>query len=121
MSYKTELDRDTGKLRKVYPGEQMPAQNSAFKFVENLSDDELRLLAREKLSEALQAINPQEQPELTRKLVAEVKDRLDGKPGQQITVDQNLNVVTVNAQIQFVKAQPVIESNALVIENSGNQ
>ena len=96
-------------------------QKPAFQFVPNLSDDELRLLTREKLSAALQAIDPVEQPGMTKALCAEMKDRLDGKPGQQVTIDQNLNVVTVNAQISFVKAQPIVESGTLVIENTGNQ
>jgi hypothetical protein len=74
-----------------------------FVFVKDMDDDQLRLLAREKLSEALQAINPVHQPELTRKLCAEVKDRLDGKPGQAITLDANIRTVTVNANIEFVQ------------------
>lgn len=64
-------------------------------FIPDLSDDELRTLAREKLSAALQHIDPLEHPEMTRKLCAEVKDRLDGKPTQAIkqTTDININVM----------------------------
>ena len=35
-------------------------------------------------------------------------DRVQGKPGQSVQIDQNLNVVTVNASINFV--QPVRDS-----------
>ncbi len=70
-------------------------------FLPNLTDDELRTLAREKLSQALQAIDPTSQPELTRKLCAEVKDRLDGKPMQAMSLDATVRTVTVNALITF--------------------
>ena len=59
-------------------------QKPAFQFVPNLSDDELRLLTREKLSAALQAIDPVAQPGMTKALCAEMKDRLDGKPAQAV-------------------------------------
>lgn len=55
--------------------------------VADLTDDQLRKLAREKLSQALQAIDPTNQPEMTRKLCAELMDRLDGKPAQMQTLD----------------------------------
>lgn len=73
-------------------------------FIPDLDDQSLRKLAREKLSEALQAIDPRAEPELTRKLCAEVKDRLDGKPGQQITMDATLKTVNVIANISFIPA-----------------
>lgn len=117
--YKTVLDKATGELKKV-PLNSEKQQESVFVPID-LTDDELRKLAIDKLSIALQAIDPVLQPEMTRKLAAEVKDRLDGKPGQQITMDQNLNVVTVNAQISFVKAQPVLDNNLITIENTKNQ
>ncbi len=65
------------------------------KFKPNLSDDDLRLLAREKLSEALQAIDPRQCPELTRKLCAEVKDRLDGRPVQAVDLTQKIGIVQI--------------------------
>ncbi len=64
------------------PIEPLVVQTKAGSFLPNLTDDELRTLAREKLSQALQAVDPVTQPELTRKIAAEVKDRLDGKPMQ---------------------------------------
>lgn len=70
-------------------------------YLPDLTDDQLRKLAREKLSQALQAIDPTKQPELTRKLCAELMDRLDGKPGQSVTLDANIRTVTVNATIRF--------------------
>ncbi len=76
-------------------------------FIPDLSDDELRKLAREKLSEALQAIDPATQPGMTRALCAEVKDRLDGKPAQSINMDATLKTITVNATIEIM--QPTTE------------
>ena len=102
------------------PGDEMPAQRNGKAFIAGMSDDELRSLAREKLSEALQFIDPATQPELTRKLCAEVKDRLDGRPAQQMVIDQNLNVVTVNAQISFVKPQPMLDNTGGGIVIDGN-
>lgn len=76
---------------KMKGNKNKPAEQSRVMpvYVPNLTDDELRHLCREKLSEALQLIDPRTQPELTRKLVAEQRDRLDGKPAQVIT--QNIN------------------------------
>jgi hypothetical protein len=74
----------------------------------NLTDDDLRKLAREKLSEALQVVDPASQPELTRKLCAELMDRLDGKPSQVIT--QNIhNRLTFFDQraVEILGAKPV--------------
>lgn len=98
------------------------AHSSVATFIPDLTDDDLRKLAREKLSEALQAVNPVEQPELTRRLCAEVKDRLDGKPGQQVTVDQTLRHITLNANIEFIPANreklinPPEDNSTIVID-----
>ncbi len=75
------------------------------KFIRDLTDNELRKIAREKLSEAIQTVDAVEQPELTRRLCAELMDRLDGKPGQAITVDQTLRQIVVNANIEFIPAR----------------
>lgn len=83
-------------------------------YLPNLTDDELRKLAREKLSEALQAVSPSTQPELTRKLCAELMDRLDGKPGQSVTLDANIRTVTVNATIRFAdEIHAPVDSNII--------
>lgn len=76
---------------KMKGNKEKPADQSRMMpvYVPNLTDDELRKMAREKLSEALQLVNPLAQPELTRKLCAELMDRIDGKPAQVIT--QNIN------------------------------
>lgn len=71
-------------------------------FIPDMDDAQLRKLAREKLSRALQGISPEDQPEMTRKLCAELMDRLDGKPGQAITMDAKISVVTVNANVNFI-------------------
>ena len=99
------INQNTGKWEDVEDATiETNAPSRVAAFIPDLSDDALRTLAREKLSEALQAIDPREQPELTRKLCAEVKDRLDGKPGQQITMDATLKTVNVIANISFIPA-----------------
>lgn len=100
---------------------KMP-RTAAKPFLPNLTDDELRSLAREKLSEALQAIDAVSEPEMTRKLCAEVKDRLEGKPAQAMTLDANMKVINVNATVTFVPARidnKIIEvvDNIQVIDN----
>ncbi len=91
-------------------------------FVKGLSLAELETIALEVLSEALQTINPKNEPELAMKLANATLDRSRGKPGQQITMDANLNVVTVNASISFIPAardnliQGVVD-NVQVIDN----
>lgn len=94
----------------------MPAQ-SAKAFIEGLPLDALCDIALERLSEALQMANPATDASLILKIYAELKDRKDGKPGQQVTIDQNLNVVTVNAQISFIKPDMVLAGQSI----SGNE
>lgn len=53
-------------------------------YIPDMDDAELLNLSREKLSRALQAIDPVKQPEMTRKLAAEVADRIIGTPIQRI-------------------------------------
>jgi len=79
-------------------------------YVPDLTDDELRKMAREKLSEALQMVNPLSHPELTRKLCAELMDRIDGKPAQVIT--QN-----INNRLTFFDARAVEQLKPKVIEH----
>lgn len=82
------------------PESEQP-HNKASVVIPDMSDDDLRKLAREKFSAALQAIDPKNQPELTRKLCAELMDRLDGKPAQSVQVDATVRQVIVNATIRF--------------------
>lgn len=49
-----------------------------------LTDEELRGMAREKLSELLQAIDARTAPSLLLSVAREVLDRLEGKPTQRI-------------------------------------
>ena len=74
----------------------------------HLTDDELRKVAREKLSEALQVVDPTAQPELTRKLCAELMDRLDGKPSQVITqnIHNRLSFFDQRA-VEILNAKPI--------------
>lgn len=80
----------------------LAASNTAQFTPVDLTDDELRTLAIKKLSIALQAIDPVLQPEMTRKLCAEVKDRLDGKPGQAVELTGRNG-----GAIEVVAASPV--------------
>jgi len=50
----------------------------------NLSDDDLRTMAREKLSSLLQSIDPRTAPSLLLSVAREVMDRIEGKPTQRI-------------------------------------
>lgn len=106
MSYKTELDRETGKLRKVFPGQE-PAQQSAKAFVAGIPLAELCELAQEKLSEALQAANPATDAPLILKIYAELKDRRDGKPAQTVTQTTD---VTVNVKLSEHRARAMLEA-----------
>lgn len=95
------------------------ASSNMLGYIANLSDDDLRVLAREKLSQALQAIDPASQPELTRKLCAEVKDRLDGKPVQAInqTSTVAMLVQSVQPDVELLKRIKNDLINGLVIDN----
>lgn len=88
----------------------------------NLTDDELCLMAREKLSELLQGMDARTAPALLLSVAREVMDRIEGKPGQAITFDANLRVVNVNANIEFIQParDKVIDGpvgNTKVIDN----
>lgn len=50
----------------------------------NLTDDELRTMAREKLSELLQAIDANKHPSLLLSVLRETMDRIEGRPTQRI-------------------------------------
>jgi hypothetical protein len=53
----------------------------------NLSDDDLRELAREKLSALLQYLDPIRSPSLLLSVAREIMDRLEGRPTQRIIQD----------------------------------
>lgn len=103
----------------------LEARTEAQTLLPDLTDTELRKLAREKLSHALQAVSPTQQPELTRKLCAELMDRLDGKPAQAITMDATMRQITVNATIRFADQHMVIDNDTIpskaieAIDNKG--
>lgn len=84
-------------------------------FIPDMTDDDLRKLAREKLSEALQSVDPVTQPAMTQKLCSELMDRLDGKPAQAMTLDATMRTITVNATISFAEPHMVIEGNTTSI------
>jgi hypothetical protein len=105
----TEYDPLTGELIPNGVGTKSNSSPAEPLTIPNLSDNDLRSIAREKLSEALQKINPATQPELTRKLCAELMDRLVGKPQQ--TVKQSVDMAATITRIECVIIDPVIEGN----------
>lgn len=112
--YKTVLDRATGELKKVRIGEtlqQSPAK--APPSIDITNKDALRTMALNTLVEVIQA-NPKSLAVIP--AIRELLDRIDGKPGQAVTLDANINQVTVNASISFVRAQPVVDNSIITIE-----
>lgn len=55
-------------------------------YIAELTDEQLRKLAREKLSEALQAVDASKERDLAIRLSNAVLDRVDGKPSQAIAM-----------------------------------
>lgn len=93
-----------------------PAVSSAMEFVPWLSLDKLCDVAQEKLSQALQAIDPTPQnAEAIRKIYAELKDRRDGRPSQSIVQSVNVNVHREEAADQLRKLPPEKIREALAI------
>lgn len=60
------------------------AQSPVNAIADGLTDDELRTMAREKLSTLLQTISNQSHPSLLLSVCREVMDRIDGKATQRI-------------------------------------
>lgn len=81
--------------------------------IPSLSDDDLRSIAREKLSQAIQTIDPVKQPELTRKLCAELMDRLDGKPVQKQVIDGDMRPVIQIVQFGDVKSLEMLHDDRI--------
>lgn len=99
--------------------QQSTEQSAAAPFIPDMNDDQLRKLAREKLSQALQAIDPVAQPGMTKALCAEVKDRLDGKPVQAINQTSTIAqlVMSVQPDVELLKRIKADLINGLVIDN----
>lgn len=81
--------------------------------------DELRKLAKNTLVMIIQG-----SPKLPSLVpaVKELLDRVDGKPSQQITMDANMNLVTVHATVEFIPARrdnliQRMDDNNQVIDN----
>jgi hypothetical protein len=71
----------------------------------NISDkDVLRRLAMEKLVRII-ARSPDTISVVP--AIRELLDRIDGKPGQAITMDATLRTVTVNCEISFIEPQHI--------------
>ncbi len=68
---------------KANPQKPLEARTEIKPFVPDMSDDELRKLAREKLSAILQGMDHNTTPSLLLNVVREVMDRIEGKPMQR--------------------------------------
>lgn len=112
----SEFDSITGELLPQGKPPQIPPA-AVFKFIPDMDDDQLRKLSREKLSKALQAIDPIEQPAMTLKLCAEMKDRLDGKPGQAIDITGKIGIVQLVLEAgKREKQLPLIDNDIAITE-----
>lgn len=113
-----EYDPLTGELLPKGTRATAPA-DSAHVFIPDMDDNQLRKLAREKLSQALQAIDPVAQPGMTKALCAEVKDRLDGKAVQAInqTSTVAMLVQSVQPDVELLKRIKADLLNGLLIDN----
>jgi hypothetical protein len=63
---------------------ELSLQSNGAVVIPGLSDDDLRSIAREKLSELLQSIDAKQSPSLLLSVAREVMDRIEGKPTQRI-------------------------------------
>ncbi len=74
---------------------QSAQEIDAAPFTPGLTDDQLKTMAREKLSELLQGIDARTSPSLLLSVAREVMDRIEGKPTQRIeqSVDHRNTVV----------------------------
>lgn len=112
-----ELDPANYTMKPPRAAPQM-VQGEAKAFVEGLSDDELRKLAREQLSKALQYVDAVTQPEMTRKLCAELMDRLDGRPAQYI--EQRSLVATLALDERKIEARKEAENLLILLAKSAS-
>lgn len=101
------------------------AQGEAKVFIEGLGDDELRKMAREKLSELLQAMDAKTSPSLLLSVAREIMDRLDGKPTQAVKVDTtvkgavlHLHNVELSAELLREQIGRMLKKPYVVIEQS---
>jgi type IV pilus biogenesis protein CpaD/CtpE len=76
--------RNNGMLHQLQP--EQPVNE-----VKPLSDDELRLMARDKLSALLQSLDAKSNPSLVLAVAREVMDRIEGKPMQRIKQDTTVS------------------------------
>lgn len=85
METKTILENG---VLKTVPFDYKPARLPAKK----LSKEEARELAFNNICIALQSIDPSVEPELASRIAHQALDRIDGKPGQAVTVTSNVNI-----------------------------
>ena len=93
----------------------LPGQTPPESQIKAYTDDELRSLAKNKLIEITT-----KQPANVSLVAAirELLDRIDGKPAQAVTMNANVNVVTVNAQVRFISTS---SENMKTISSDGQQ
>lgn len=82
------MDIDIDPVKNFVPRQNpvRPAVVAESKYIPDLTDDDLRKLARERLSEVLQTVKGSIQPDLAIRAVNAVLDRLDGRPSQSVAM-----------------------------------
>lgn len=84
--------------------EQSAPKSDTLEYVKGLSNDQLEVIAIEKLSEALQTVNATDKPDLAARLANAILDRTRGKPAQSIT---QVSTVNVNLMAQEIQQQSI--------------
>ncbi len=107
--------RSNGMLHQI--PQQMPLA-APKAFVPDMSDDELIKLSREQLSKALQHVDAALQPEMTRKLCAEVYDRLIGKATQKVETKSLVATIDLNEHKRQVRQQAIEMMERLAVVTS---
>jgi len=106
MTYKTVLDKTTGELKKVRPGETLPQSLAKLPVSIDITDKvALRNLGLETLVSVIQA-NPTALAVVP--ALKELFDRVDGKAPQSIIQSGSVtNDVNMNFTIEFVKPKAI--------------
>ena len=120
VEYKTVLNKETGELQKVAIGSQQTPPASVKAPIDITNINALRTLARNKLVEII--ANYPATPSLV-PAIKELFDRVDGKAPQSIQLDGQINVVTIEATVEFIRpgqigGRIVGISNPMVINNN---
>lgn len=124
MAGKSQLDNNGKSLEEVAREVNAAAQTplaAPKDIIRGLTKEELRELALETISEALQSVNATVDPEMAIKIANAALDRIDGKPGQAVTMVSTVNVNLVAQEMMDNGKREVREAlrllNAPAIDN----